>query len=168
VQLDVKYLPGGRYEFTALDVYSRWAAAKVTARLDAAEAQAFLVELLATLPFPVHTVQVDGGSEFKAVFAEELARRGLAARRNSPHSPWQNGVVERFHRTVAEECYLGLAGELDQLPLSRLAAALQRYLAYYNHRRLHSSLGYRPPAELLDTTGEPVYPRLPKRCPSIP
>lgn len=168
LQLDVKYLPGGRYEFTALDVYSRYAAARVVTRLDAAEAKLFLEKLLASLPFAVHTVQVDGGSEFKAEFAAELARRGLAARRNDPHSPWQNGVVERFHRTVAQECYLGLAGELAELSLAQLNTALQTYLRYYNFQRLHSSLNYRPPVELLHTRGEAVYPQSPRRCPSIP
>jgi hypothetical protein len=34
LQLDVKYLPGKRYEYTALDVYSRFVFARVASRLD--------------------------------------------------------------------------------------------------------------------------------------
>jgi transposase InsO family protein len=168
VQVDVKYLPGRRYEFTALDVYSRFAAARVTESLDAATARSFLLELLEQLPFTLHTVQVDGGSEFRAEFAAELERRGLGLRRNSPHSPWQNGVVERFHRTVASECYALLDCDPQAMSTAALERELQTYLQHYNYQRLHSSLGYRPPAELLGTCGEPVYPQIPKRCPTIP
>lgn len=168
LQLDVKYLPGGRYEYTAIDVYSRFCQAAVLERLDAATAAQFLARLLRDAPFAVHTIQTDGGSEFKAEFAQLLAAHKLGVRRNAPHSPWQNGVVERFHRTVAAECYLALEQELESLPTAGLDAALQRFLHHYNHVRLHASLGYRPPAELLGTSGHPVYPQLPKRCPPIP
>lgn len=168
VQVDVKYLPGGRYEFTALDVYSRYAFARVEERLDSETAADFLASLRRELPFAVHTVQVDGGSEFKAEFATALERDKLHCRRNAARSPWQNGVVERFHRTVAEECYLLVTEELVELSTAQLNRALRTFLHDYNHCRLHKSLGYRPPVELLDTSGEPVYPRPPKRCPSIP
>jgi transposase InsO family protein len=168
VQIDVKYLPGGRYEFTAVDVYSRFCCARVTDRLTAWEARRFLAELLEVLPFPLHTVQVDGGAEFKAEFADQLQQLRLGRRVNAPHSPWQNGVVERFHRTVAEECWLALDAELEQISTARLDRALQRYLQYYNQQRLHSSLAYRPPAELLSTVSENVYPEIPKTCPTNP
>jgi transposase InsO family protein len=168
LQLDVKYLPGGRYEYTAIDVYSRFCQATVQDRLDAQTAADFLERLLRESPFAVHTIQTDGGGEFKAEFAKLLSELELGVRRNTPHSPWQNGVVERFHRTVAEECYLALEDELDALPTAALDAALQEFLQHYNYTRLHSSLSYRPPAELLDTIGQPVYPRVPKRCPTNP
>lgn len=168
LQVDVKYLPGGRYEYTAVDVYSRFTYARIAERLDADTARHFLAGLLAQLPFAVHTIQVDGGSEFKAGFAELVAGLRLTRRMNSPHSPWQNGVVERFHRTVAEQCYLGLPGGLAELSTAELSTALAAYLHFYNEERLHASLGYRPPVELLGTSAEPVYPNLPRRCPTNP
>jgi transposase InsO family protein len=168
VQIDVKYLPGRRYEYTAVDVYSRFTYGSVAEQLNAGEAMRFLRELAGHLPFPLHTVQIDGGGEFKAEFAAELALLDLAPRRNAPHSPWQNGVVERFHRTVAEECWLALDAELDTLSSERLDLALQSYLHHYNNERLHSSLGYRPPSELLSTACENVYPKFAQRCPTNP
>jgi transposase InsO family protein len=168
LQIDVKYLPGGRYEYTAIDVYSRFCQGTVQDRLDAQTAAEFLTRLLQESPFPVHTIQTDGGSEFKAEFARLSDQLQLGVRRNTPHSPWQNGVVERFHRTVAEECYLEVAEELEDMSTADLDAALQRFLHRYNYNRLHSSLSHRTPAELLHTTGEPVYPRIPKRCPKNP
>jgi transposase InsO family protein len=168
LQVDTKYLPGNRYEFTALDVYGRYAFARVSDDLTAESAQRYLRLMLKKLPFKVHRVQVDGGSEFKAEFDQLLTDLGLHRRQNDPYSPWQNGVVERFHRTVAEECYLALPGELADYSTEALNAALISYLEHYNNNRLHSSLGYRPPSELLATTGEPVYPRIPRRCPTNP
>lgn len=168
LQVDVKYLPGGRYEYTAIDVYSRFCQGSVQDRLDAQTAADFLAQVLRESPFQVHTLQTDGGSEFKAEFAKLSADLKLGVRRNTPHSPWQNGVVERFHRTVAEECYLALEDELDAISTPQLDAALQHFLRHYNYTRLHSSLGYRPPAELLHTTSEAVYPKVPKRCPKNP
>lgn len=168
VQVDAKYLPAGRFEFTALDVYSRHVYARVHCALTADSAQAFLNGLLAEVPFSVHTIQVDGGGEFKAEFDKLLLERGLQRRQNDPHSPWQNGFVERFHRTVAEECYLALPGELSERSTAELQLALAAYLETYNNQRLHSSLGYRPPSELLATVAEPVYPKFTKRCPTNP
>jgi transposase InsO family protein len=164
VQIDVKYLPGKRYEYTCVDVYSRYTYARVHDQLNAWQAREFLQEALEQLPFAVDTVQTDGGAEFKAEFAElltDLIRRRII---NTPHSPWQNGVVERFHRTVAEECYLELEDELHEISTAELDWALQRYLQRHNTQRLHSSLGYRPPQELLDTVGERVYPRIARKC----
>ena len=168
LQVDVKYLPGGRYEYTAVDVYSRFTEARIAERLDADTARRFLAGLLKHLPFTVHTIQVDGGGEFKAGFAELIAELRLTRRMNSPHSPWQNGVVERFHRSVAEQCYLGLPGDPAELSTAELDNALAAYLHFYNEERLHSSLGYRPPVELLGTVAEQVYPNHPRRCPTNP
>lgn len=168
VQVDVKYLPGKRFEYTAIDVYSRYVFARVEACLDSHTAARFLRDLRFRAPFTIHTIQVDGGAEFKHEFQALIQRLKLARRQNAAHNPWQNGCVERFHRTVAEECYLALAEELDTIPTAKLNRALQSYLLHYNRHRLHSALGYRPPVELLRTTSEPVYPDVPAKCPSIP
>lgn len=168
VQIDVKYLPGGRYEYTCIDVYSRYVYARVYGQLNAWQANEFLLELLAALPFRVSTIQTDGGGEFKAEFTETVHALKLNKRLNAPHCPWQNGFVERFHRTVAEEFYLWLSDEIEEIRTSALDAALQDYLHEHNHRRLHSTLGYRAPAMLIGTVSEKVYPQIPRRCPTKP
>lgn len=168
LQLDVKYLPGRRFEYTAIDVYSRYVYARVSPRLDSHTAAAFVAELARCLPFPIRVIQVDGGAEFRREFDALLADWQLDQRRNAPHSPWQNGCVERFHRTVAEECYLALADDLEDIPTQYLDRALQDYLAFYNHQRLHSALHYRPPVEMLHTNPEYVYAALHQRCPTNP
>ena len=61
----------------------------------------------------------------------------------APGSPWQNGYAESFHGRLRDEL---LDAELfaDLAEAKALAASWKND---YNHRRPHSSLGYRTPAE---------------------
>jgi transposase InsO family protein len=72
---------------------------------------------------------------------ELLNRHGIDHLTTKPRRPRTNGKVERFHQTMAREWAYGL-----RYPTSRhRAAALPHWLAYYNERRPHSSLGGLPP-----------------------
>jgi transposase InsO family protein len=59
-------------------------------------------------------------------------------------NPYENALAESFFATLKrEEVYLH-----DYQTFAEAAANLQRFIdAVYNHKRLHSSLGYRPPSE---------------------
>jgi len=57
------------------------------------------------MPFTIRAIQVDGGSEFKAVFEEECLRRDIKLFVLPPRSPKLNGCVERAHRAHTEEFY---------------------------------------------------------------
>ena len=72
----------------------------------------FLVPLEKRLPFPLKALQVDGGSEFEALFEEECRRRDIRLFVLPPRSPKLNGCVERAHRTHTEEFY-----EVENFPL---------------------------------------------------
>jgi putative transposase len=61
-----------------------------------------------------------------------------------PGKPWQNGMVESFHRTFRREC-------LDTEYFAHLREArivIEQWRWEYNTQRPHSSLGYRTPAEV--------------------
>ncbi len=58
-----------------------------------------------------------------------------------PYTPRWNGKVERFHQTMEREWAKGLRYR-NSTARNR---ALPHWLAYYNTRRPHSSLGNRPP-----------------------
>jgi len=65
-----------------------------------------------------------------------------------PHCPWQNGKVERFNRTLQTEwAYRQVFISNDQR-----SDALPTWLADYNYRRNHSSLGGKPPISRLSPT----------------
>ncbi len=76
--LDVRPLPGVAFKhFTAHDVISRWDVLGVYNRATATNAAHFLEGLERRIPFPVRAIQIDGGSEFEAIFEEECQRRGI-------------------------------------------------------------------------------------------
>jgi len=101
--LDVRPLPGVVLKhFTAHDVISRWNIVSVYSRATANTATDFLDTLETRIPFPVRAIQVDGGSEFEAIFEEECQRRGIKLFVLPPRSPKLNGGVERAHRTHTE------------------------------------------------------------------
>ena len=64
-------------------------------RAIAHNAKPFLDKLATDLPLPIATIQIDGGSEFKADFERECKRRGLAFVEIPLRSPQLNGHVER-------------------------------------------------------------------------
>jgi transposase InsO family protein len=72
---------------------------------------------------------------------ELLARQGVRHLTTQPYRPRTNGKVERFHQTMAREWAYGLAYRSHR----HRNRALPHWLAHYNERRPHSSLGGRPP-----------------------
>lgn len=57
---------------------------------------------------------------------------------------WADNIwIERIWRTIKYEC-IHMAGVEN---LIQLKAELRNYIAYYNNKRLHSSLGYKQPAK---------------------
>jgi transposase InsO family protein len=72
---------------------------------------------------------------------ELLDERSVKHVRTPKRRPQPNGKVERFHQTMAREWAYGLRYRSSR----HRAAALPHWLAYYNERRPHSSLGGLPP-----------------------
>ncbi len=73
-----------------------------------------------------------------------LEQHGIAISMSRTANPWDNALAESFLKTLKyEEVY---RQEYRDLPEAR--ASIQRFLEkVYNERRLHSALGYLPPAE---------------------
>jgi len=132
------------YVYTLLDLCSRWAYAEVVPRIGAAASARFLARARRTAPFPFEMVQTDHGSEFSTWFTHALVRDGVAHRHSRVRTPNDNAHLERFNRTLQEEC-------LDRVvpTLPALRVALATYLPYYNGARLHIGLNYRTPLEVL-------------------
>ena len=151
--LDVRPLPGMIFKhFTARDVVSRWDVLEVHTRATASTAAGFLDALQARMPFPVRAIQVDGGSEFQALFEQSCQERGIRLFVLPPRSPKLNGCVERAQRTHTEEFY-----EVNDFPL-QMPALNQQLLAWertYNTIRPHQALAYRTPQEFLAQSSSP-------------
>jgi len=72
-----------------------------------------------------------------------------------PAQPWRNGRLERFHWTLAREYW----HQQRPTKIEEAERGLVEYLNWYNHQRIHSSLAYMAPAQMLDTPIEPLPER---------
>lgn len=101
-----------------------------------------LRELFLIRGAPKH-IRSDNGPEFiaKAVRAW-LDQNDVAPLYIEPGAPWENGVGESFNGKLRDEL---LNGELFT-SLAEARVVLGDFRGHYNHRRPHSSLGYRTPA----------------------
>jgi putative transposase len=146
--LDIRPLPGVVVKhFTAHDVISRWNVLGVHNRATATAGAHFLDILEGRMPFPVKAIQVDGGSEFEAVFEAECQRRGIRLFVLPPRSPKLNGGVERAHRTHTEEFYEVTESSFD---IAELRGALLEWERIYDTVRPHQALGYMTPLKFLE------------------
>jgi transposase InsO family protein len=102
--MDVRPLPGVILKhFTAYDVVSKWNVLDVRSQATSATSAHFLDEIESRMPFKIKAIQIDGGSEFEAVFEQQCQRRGIKLFVLPPRSPKLNGGVERANRTHTEE-----------------------------------------------------------------
>lgn len=130
------------YVYTLIDVYSRWCYAWAVERINARMSVRFLKRARALAPFEFRCVQSDHGSEFSQHFSERIR---LLHRHSRVRKPNDNSYLERFNRTLQEEC-------LRHLPVDVKAynRALQKYLDYYNAERLHMGINFQTPLSLVD------------------
>jgi putative transposase len=146
--LDIRPLPGIVLKhFTAHDVVSRWNVIGVYSRSTAANAVHFLNALERRMPFPLKSIQVDGGAEFEALFEEECQKRGIKLFVLPPRSPKLNGGVERAHRTHTEEFYEVTDSTFE---IAELSEELLEWENIYNTVRPHQALGYLTPLKFLE------------------
>jgi len=147
--LDIRPLPGLVLKhFTAHDVISRWNVMDVRRSASAKTASEFLDTLGERMPFPIKSIQVDGGSEFLPTGRdeEECQRRGIRLFVLPPRSPKLNGGVERAHRTHTEEFYEITGSSFD---LAEIRSELLKWERIYNTVRPHQALGYLTPLKFL-------------------
>ena len=132
--------PGRLYVYTLLDVFSRWAWAEVGFRINTHRSIVFVAGAHENAPFRFRTLQSDHGSEFSTYFTEHMNIRGWTHRHTRVRKPNDNAHIERFNRTIQEEC-------LTKIPqtLKSYQKEISEYLHYYNYERLHLGLRLKTP-----------------------
>lgn len=146
VQVDTVHLPtpeGRVYVFTLLDVFSRWAYARAYPRANTHTALRFVQKAQRLASFHFKTLQSDHGSEFSQWFSDHVISGHRHSRVRRPND---NAHLERFNRTVQEECLDTVTRNVKDLNV-----ALNRYIPYYNEKRLHFGLNLRTPLQALTT-----------------
>lgn len=129
-------------EFKAVCPVTGLAFMRVCSRATAGNAQRFLRHLLREAPFKVASIQVDGGSEFRAGFEQACCDLGIALHVLPPRSPRLNGCVERANATSRYEFYPFYEGPLTVAAINRALAGYQRH---YNECRPHDGIGLETP-----------------------
>lgn len=154
-QMDIKYLPEGRYQLTLIDDCSRLTAAAVLPDRTQATVVQAMPRLLAAFPFDLRCIQTDNGPEFERGLSRWLEAKGIRHAHIRPRQPHLNGKVERVQRTIAEEYWDGVTTAFGPA----WEKGLQAYLRTYNRLRPHRSLDYETPwryAQKRLTAGAPI------------
>jgi transposase InsO family protein len=129
------------YVFTLLDVHSRWAYAKAYQQVKAGNTLLFVKEAQKKASFLFNHLQTDHGPEFGKWFVHQVQIRHRHSRVRRPND---NAHLERFNRTIQEEC-------LDKLPrdVRTINRALPKYLSFYNNERLHLGINLKTPDQVV-------------------
>lgn len=127
------------YIYTLLDVHSRWAYAKVSPKITAGRTLKFLEEVKEQAPFPFKMLQSDHGPECAKWFTKRAKESHRYSRVRKPND---NAHLERFNRTIQEECLY----YLKQKP-SVYQRAIEQYIPFYNNERPHLALHFQVPSK---------------------
>lgn len=144
------YTKHRKYVYTVIDLYSRMTYAEIHSFIRPGIAADVVLRAQAEFGFRFSLVQADNGPEYSRYFSERLLRQHILTRHSRLHRPNDNAHIERFNRTIQEEC---LGRYLDfRVPNKRVQTKLNTYLKFYNTRRVHLSLQYRTPSQMLQSS----------------
>lgn len=129
------------YVYTLIDVYSRWCFAWATDRINTRQSAKFLKMAQGLAEFKFNCIQSDHGSEFSQHFSERIK---ILHRHSRVRKPNDNAYLERFNRTLQEECLNHLTTNVKifnkEMPI---------YLNHYNDERLHMGINFLTPNQML-------------------
>jgi transposase InsO family protein len=109
----------------------------------------------------IKQVLTDNGSEF-TVYTSQKAKDthffetmlkivDVKHRYTRPYRPQTNGKIERFWRTLFEEC---IRVQTKSLVENEFVAELNGFMYRYNYQRMHSALKYQTPLDKLKSVTE--------------
>jgi transposase InsO family protein len=133
-----------RYIFTAIDVHSKIAFARMYATKSSKHAADFLKRVHLLMDGKIGNVTRDNGSEFAGIFDHALKELQIAGWYSRVKTPTDNPVDERFNRTLKEE-FVQLGNMTADCEVFN--RKLTDWLIEYNFRRPHQALGYQVPVE---------------------
>jgi len=140
---------GWEFAHVAIDDHSRAGFVQMHADERKDSATAFLKTTVARFAAKGVTIKrllTDNGPAYRSrLFNKTCQALGIKHTYTRPYTPQTNGKAERFIQTCLREWAYGRLWQHS----SERTAWLAAFLDYYNNRRAHSALGYRPPASRL-------------------
>ncbi len=132
------------YIYTLLDVCSRWAFAIPALRINTHRSLRFVENAKLLSPFQFQTLQSDNGPEFSKWFTKRISEKGISHRHSRVRQPNDNAHLERFNRTIQDEC-------ISRVPRSLVSwqKEIPEYLRYYNEERPHMGLNMKSPIDII-------------------
>lgn len=138
---------GRIYQQTFVDTYSRVAICKLYTEKTAITAADHLNDRV--IPFfeshdiPLLRILTDRGTEFCGkpehhAYQLYLGIENIDHSKTKAYSPQTNGICERFHKTMQEECYHVLFRKNFYSSLEQLQNDVDLWLTTYNNNRSHS------------------------------
>ena len=137
--------------FVAIDHTSKFAYVDLHEKAGKRIAAQFLRNLIAAVPYRVHTVLTDNGiqftnrkqdtSAFEHIFDRVCRENEIDHRLTKVNHPWTNGQVERINRTIKEATVKRYHDDTH----SQLETHITDFIAAYNYaRRLKTLQGLTP------------------------
>ena len=137
--------------FVAIDRTSRLAYVELHERAGKMIAAQFLRNLVAAVPYKIHTILTDNGVQFthrrpnrlafEHIFDRVCADHQIEHRRTKVNHPWTNGQVERMNRTIKEATVKRYHYDTH----AQLETHLNDFITAYNYaRRLKRLRGCTP------------------------
>lgn len=138
---------GDIYQQTFIDTYSRVAIVKLYTEKSAITAADTLNDRV--VPFfeehqiPLNRIITDRGTEFcgkpeQHAYQLYLGIENIDHTKTKAYSPQTNGICERFHKTMKEECYMVLFRKKLYHSLDELQTDADEWIRKYNTSRPHS------------------------------
>ena len=143
------------YLCTVLDGYSRlivhW---ELRERMTTADVETVLQRARERFPEATPRIISDNGPQFIANdFKAFIRLAGMTHVRTSPYYPQSNGKLERWHQTLKVTTIRPQAPDSPDAARRMVAG----FVAYYNHERLHSAIGFITPADRLAGRAEAIW-----------
>ena len=136
-----------RYAYTVIDLYTRMAYVEMHGRILPGLAARVVLHARNEFGFDFHMVQANNGPEFSSYFEQMLERHRMLVRHTRLGRPNDNAHIERFNRTIQEEC---LGSTITyKTTTTHIQRKLTTYLEFYNSQRVHLGLQLQTPSEML-------------------
>jgi len=152
---------GKVYLYVAIDRTSKYVYAEMHDNQTMHNAQVFLSNLVTNVPYKIHTILTDNGSQFtyklllpelrptkEHIFDIACASYGIEHRLTKFRHPWTNGQAERMNRTIKDYTVKKYYYDTKK----QLAEHLHDFLMAYNFSKKLKSLHFLTPYEKIIKT----------------